>query len=155
MKSWPRTVIRTFAVLSILFGVDGLLSLLSSVYIHIRVNAWDQSPRHFAEIYFLRSAINLVFVLTAIWVGPQLWRLRPRARVIANVLFSAEILYFGADLAGFLILHFLGAKGATLSLALGASEGSGSMGVALQNITAYPLIALVGINIAYRRLKSL
>lgn len=154
MHSWPRAVIRTFAVLNILLGLFGLLALLTSAYGRLRIDPWRQDPPYFAQAYYLQSVINLIFVVTAIWVGPQLWRLRPRAKAICNILFCAEIGYFWAGVIIFLVGVLHGGEASVLSHALEVSGGAGNMGIGLQLATGYPLIALVGINIAYRRLKS-
>jgi nitrate/nitrite transporter NarK len=41
---------------------------------------------------------------------------------------------------------------ASIGMSLGATAGIGNMGTNLQSLTAYPLIALVALNIARRRL---
>jgi hypothetical protein len=152
MESWARPVIRTFAALTLFFGLTGLLLLLASLYLRLRTNAWDQDPAYFAQAFYLGSGINLVFVLAAIWVGPQLWCLRPRAKTVCNFLFCAEIAYLCALVLATTAL-FNGKPSALSEFAL-RSAGPGNAGIGLQLLCGYPLAALVGINVAYGRLKS-
>jgi hypothetical protein len=153
MQRWPRVAIRTFAVLNIFLGVFGLLALLSSMYGRVRLNPWSQNPPYFAQAYYLQAAMNLVFVLIAIWTGPHLWRLRERGRTICNILFCAEIAYFWGGTLLCTLAFFIQGKEPLFCHALAVSAGGGNMGVVLQQITAYPLIALIVLNLAYARLN--
>jgi hypothetical protein len=154
MNTRPRLVIRAFAVLNIFLGVVGLLALLSSIYGQVRINPWDQNPPYFAQVYYLRCAINLVLVAGVIWAGPQLWLLRERGRRFCNILFSAQIGYFVVDVLIGVIRGFfqLGAPVSDVRRALGATAGTGNMGLGPQLIIVYPILALVLVNKAYGKL---
>jgi hypothetical protein len=156
MGSWPRFVIRTFAVLNMCFGLSGLLVLVVYQYVPLEVmNPWDQHPPYFVKAYYFQVAINLVFVLTAIWSAFPLWRLRQLGKTICNILFCGEIGYFWVGASAFAISALLNIKPSVVSEFILGSAGPGNTGIGLQLVCGYPLIALVGINIGYRRLKSI
>jgi hypothetical protein len=151
-KSWPAATIRAFAILNLLMGLEGLAALLDSVITRLTCDPWPQDPPYLAQAYYMRSAINLVFVILTIVSGVYLWRLRRRGWTMCKVLFIGQIAYFFIDWFDFLLSWVMGEQGALLSRAFGASGGTGNMGTAIQTITAYPVIALIGLMIAYGRL---
>ena len=152
-KSWPTTIIRTFAVLNLLMGLWGLYALVSSVNNTLRYSPWDQDPPYYAQAYYARSAINLVFVILTILGGIYLWRVDWRGWKVCKPLFIGQIIYFFLSLLGSVLLLATGERGRLVSRALAASEGTGNMGTTLQTITGYPVIALIGLWIAYGKLR--
>jgi len=152
MRSWPRVVIRTFAVLNMLLGIEGLLALLISAYARVRADPWPQDPPYFAEAYYLQAVINLALALITAWAAPYLWRLQERGRTMCNVLFCGEIVYFWATSLFFAFSFLFHGKESAFCHALAVSGGAGNMGIGLQLATAYPLVGIVLINLAYRRL---
>ena len=85
--------------------------------------------------------------------GYWLIKVHRRGAVFSNYLFSLEILYFlGSAWISLALSMSSNATAASIGMSLGAVGGTGNMGTALQELTAYPLIALVTLNIARRRL---
>lgn len=153
MPSWPYKLIRTFAVLNMVFGVIGIGAVLSFLYGRLWLGRLPLASPYYAETYFFQSGINVLFTLAAIWVGPQLWQFRPRARTICNVLFCGEIAYFCGGVILFVIATVWDGELSVLSNAVESSGATGDVGIVLQLAIGYPLIALIGINLAYRRLR--
>jgi len=152
-KPWPAVTIRVFAVLNLLLGLEGFASLLNSVTLRLTYDPWPQDPPYLAQAYYFRSAINLVFIVLTILGGLDLWRVDRRGWTVCKVLFIGQIAYFFLlDGFAFLLLWPMGGRASLVSMALGASAGTGNMGTALQTITGYPVIALIGLKIAFGRL---
>jgi hypothetical protein len=151
--SWPTVTIRVFAVLNLLMGLAGFAALLDSVVIRLTYDPWKQNPPYLAQAYYFRSAINLLFVMLTILGGIYLWRLHRRAWGICKVLFIGQIAYFFLEWYDFPLLMLFGEKAPLVSMALEASRGTGNMGTAFQTLTGYPVIALIGLKIAFGRLQ--
>ena len=85
-----------------------------------------------------------------------LWRLKRSGLLLCNLLFGFELLYFLGQ--AFLALAFIGSSNQVLK-GLGSSiagaTGIGGLGLALQDITAYPIIALIALNVAYHKLRKI
>ena len=152
-KSWPAVTIRVFAVLNLLMGLLGFAALLDSIIRRLMYNPWPQEPPYLAQAYYVRSIINFFFVILTVVGGIFLWRKRWRGWVICKVLFIGQIAYFLADLFRFPLLLLFGERGRLVSKALGASWGTGNMGTVFQTLTGYPVIALIGLKIAFGKLQ--
>ncbi len=151
-KAWPARTIRVFAILNLLMGLFGLFAVLNSVAVALRFEPWSQDPLYYAQAYYIRSAINFVFVLLTLLGGIYLWRVDRRGWAICKVLFFGQIAYFLLNWLKYLVLWPMGDEAPIVSRALGASAGTGNMGTGLQTITGYPVIALIGLKIAFSRL---
>jgi hypothetical protein len=151
-KRWPATTIRVFAILNLLFGLEGLAALIDSVSTRLMHDPWPQEPLYLAQAYYIRSGINLFFVALTLGSGIYLWRLHGRAWTMCKVLFIGEILYFldwWHDLPLYLAIP---ERASLISRAFGATVGTGNMGINLQTLTGYPVIALIGLKIAFSKL---
>jgi len=151
-KSWPPVTIRIFAGLNLLMGLVGLILLLGSVRTTLTFDPWSQDPPFYAQAYYIRTGINVVFLVLTILGAVHLWRLRRRGWTVCKVLFIGQIAYFFIDWFDFLLLWPMGDRASALSMAFAASAGTGNMGTNLQTITGYPVIALIALKIAYGRL---
>ena len=154
MPFWPYKLIRIFAVFNIAFGIIGIAAVLSFLYGRLWLGNLPLALPYYAEAYLFKSGINVLFALAAIWAGPQLWRFRPRAKTVCNVLFCGEIAYFCAGVVLFVIATLWDGKLSVLSNAVERSAATADVGIVLQLATGYPVIALVGINLAYKRISS-
>jgi hypothetical protein len=152
-RLWPVVTIRVFAVLNLLMGLAGFYALLSSIVIRLTYDPWPQNPLYLAQAYYFRSAINLFFVTLTILGGIYLWRVHPRGWTICRVLFISQIAYFFLDGFDFPLLLLLRDKASLVSRALAATAGTGNMGTAFQTLTGYPVIALIGLKIAFGKLQ--
>ena len=152
-RSWPAVAIRVFAVLNLLMGLVGLAALSGSIANTLKYNLWDQDPPYYAQAYYIRSGINLVFVILTILGAFHLWHVRRRGWAMCKVLFIGQIAYFFIGWFDFLLYWILGDRAALVLKAFGASGGTGNMGTAIQIIAGYPVIALIGLKIAFGRLS--
>jgi hypothetical protein len=151
-KLWPTLTIRVFAVLNLLLGLEGFAAMLTTVTWTLMRDAWSQDPPFYAQAFYFRSAVNLVFVVLTLVGAVYLWRLDQRGWRVCKTLFIAEIAYFFLDWYDFPLIWALGKRGPLVSMALAASAGTGNMGTTLQVITAYPVIGLITLKIAYGKL---
>jgi hypothetical protein len=154
MRDWGKALVRVFGVLNLLYGAAGAYFVLDGV---VRVS---QSVHHFAKFRYepiafdTELAINALFLAGLILAGYWLVRLDRRGIVLSNYVFSLEIFFWLAtatvDLA-FGMSHNRTAKEIGSSMA--AVGGIANMGTVLQTITAYPIVGLVVLNIARRRMN--
>ncbi len=151
--SWAAVTIRVFAVLNLLMGLVGFAALLTTIVTRLSYGPWPGEPPYYVQAFYFRSTLNLLFVVLTILGGVYLWRVHCRGWTICKVLFLGQIAYFFLDWFDFPLVLFFGNKASLISKALAASKGTGNMGTALQTITGYPVIALVGLKIAFGRLQ--
>jgi hypothetical protein len=154
MKSWPATTLRVFGILHILIGLLGISEVVW-VYFTSAPRALVPSPQYpyalpFYCVYTIVVLLCLVFLIRA---GVALWRLEPRGRWLSNVVLSFEVIWCWAEWETILVLLPLwGDKAKYLEDSMLVASGTWISGE-LQVLTGYPLIALVAINLAYRRLR--
>lgn len=103
-------------------------------------------------IYLLKTSIGVFFLVGLIFGGYWLLRLRRRGVVLSNVVFSLEILYF-LLLPLISLIMTMSANKVAESFASSLGNPIGDAGIVLQFITCYPLIALILLNIARRRIN--
>jgi hypothetical protein len=99
----------------------------------------------------LYVAINALFLSAIFLAGYWLILIRRRGAIFSSYVFSMEILFW--VLPGLISLGLAMSGNATavsVGMSLGAVEGIGNMGTAIQVLTAYPLIFLVALNLARR-----
>jgi hypothetical protein len=140
---WPSRVFRFIAIANFVFVSLGLLGMGGEVlFITTAPVANSPAQPHFLQAFWTMTAINFVLLLWLALGGIRLLQLRVQGVTICNSVFVTEILYY------LIIIPFSG----TLSSNIAGASGEGNMGIFPQLITAYSLIALVGLNLARRRL---
>ncbi len=152
MRRWASVVLRAFAVVNVLFAAVGLYYLTRTVLHAYARTPLPDDPAYYSQALYARSSINLLFLLALLAGSAYLWRLQRWGIVLCNIVFAGEILYF---LGGVFFIFFsilAGGKIALIGSSLAASAGTGNMGIAAQHLTGYPIIALIVLNIAYRKL---
>ncbi len=154
MRSWWKAAIRLFGILNILFASLGLVLLIGG-FLEPSVRSQKVGdPRYYVEAYYAYTGINFLFLLLLIVAGIFLWRLQNRGRVLSNLLFCLLIIYWVASSALGLFLSMSPREGAVrIGSSMAAAAGTGNMGIAPLLMPGYPLIGLVVINLAYRRLR--
>lgn len=154
MRPWAGVVLRAFAIVNVLFATFGLYFLVRTV---LGVYASGPRPDHlpfYPQAFYGRSIINLLFLLALLVGSVFLWRLQRRGLVICNIVFAGEILYFLATvLFGFASIFATGII-ALIGDSIAATAGTGNMGINAQLLTGYPIIALIVLNIAFRKLRQ-
>ena len=154
MKSWSALTLRIFGVLHILIGLVGISEVVW-MYFTSAPRALVPDPRYpyalpFYCVYTIVVLLCLVFLIRA---GVALWRLEPRGRWLSNVVLSFEVISCWAEWETILVLLPLwGDKAKGVEDSMLVASGTWISGD-LQLLTGYPLIALIAINLAYRRLR--
>jgi len=145
---WPVLVFRVFAIANFVFAGIGLLFLGSSVMGLRAANLGNTSTHpYFLQAFWAMTATNFVFLALLVFGGIRLLQLRTLGVIVCNGVFVAEILYFMS--LGFL---WSSAFPTTVSMSVAGATGVGSMGVSPQLLCGYPLVALISLNLARRRL---
>lgn len=148
---WPTRVVKTFGLLHIIFAVFGLYLVLSIAGFFVSLeNVFKPSHHAFAygtEAYLLRTVINLIFLGAEGIAGLHLLRTRLSGITISNVLFAAMIAYF--------LFPIWDLFGPAFGHSMAATAGTGNVGLVLQLITGYPILALVMLNLARRKLPDI
>jgi hypothetical protein len=150
MRDWGRFLIRSFGIANWFFGLAGAWFLVVTQWrVHVR-HLWPD-PYDAGAYYFLVT-INALFVVAMFPTGYWLMLIRRKGVVFSNYVFSSEVLFFVLSVVAF-FLNFSGnATAVSVGRSLGAMDGVGNMGTVLQTLTAYPVIALIALNLARRHL---
>ena len=150
MRGWAVKLVRAIAITNALFVVGGLYLLADSLLRHHQFGQWAAHAPYYNPSFYLQTLVNLVFLVGLAVGSISLWRLSPAGRRICNVVFGGEIVYFlgSAIFSLAAMLH-----GGTLGLIGQAIGVTGDMGINLQLITAYPVIALIVMNFAFRKIQ--
>ena len=148
---WPTRVVKTFGLLHIILAILGLYLVLSIAGFFVSLpsvfkRTGDALPYE-TEAYLLRTVINLILLGAEGIAGLQLLRTRLSGITISNVLFAAMVVYF--------FLPIWNLFGPAFSRSMGATAGIGNVGIGLQLICCYPVLALVALNLARRRLRDI
>lgn len=117
-----------------------LQALLASV-------PYDPGQPYLPQAFYLFTAVEFTCLVTGLVSAVPLWRLKHGGLLLCNILFAFELLYLLAQASLVLVLP------ASLSLSIAGASGIGGLGLAAQYVTGYPLIALIALNLAYRRLR--
>lgn len=159
MRDWGKFFVRLFGVLNLLYGAAGTCYVLDGVVrVSQNVHHHAMFSRYEPIALDMELTLNALFLAGLILAGYWLVRLDRRGMVLSNYVFSLEILFWVATPAVDLALvmsHNATAK--EIGIGMGAVAGIGGMGTVLQIVTAYPIIGLVGLNIAriYMNRKAL
>ena len=148
-SDWPVLTYRVFAIGNILVVLIGLLFLLPAAW-SVGVGAVENEAAnsHFAPSFWTMVFINLCFLVLLVVGGIHLFRLRSSGVTICNVVFAGEIAYF-------LIIGLLWfALPRPISMGVAAASGVGNMGLGPQEISGYPLVALICLNLARRKRRK-
>jgi hypothetical protein len=147
VQSWTRILIRSFGIANWFYGLTGSYFLING----LRRTHRFGTNLYEAEAYYFYVAINALFLFALFLAGYWLILIRRRGAILSNYVFAMEILFF--VLSSLVSLHLAmssSPRTASVGMSLGATAGIGNMGTALQILTAYPLIALVALNLARR-----
>lgn len=155
MESWSARAVRGVSIVNAVLVLTGFYFLLPTVFLFRLMTSYPSDEPYLAEAFFTMTAINLVCLVVLLVAVPYLWRLDRLGLVICNLLFAFEIFYFIAKSAIGLTLSMWGGKYAPYANSMAGAAGIGNMGLALQFLTAYPIIALTVLNIAYHKSKKL
>ncbi len=149
--NWAKRILRLFGILHLLYGGLGLYLLFHGVFLSLSLGSLHRVPPTYApyrlEAYILRTSINLIFLIILVIAGLLLLRARRQGVRLSNVLFIAMIVYV-------LDPFYLGLFGEAFRSSMAATAGTGGVGITLQIVTGYPLICLIALNLAARKLPK-
>lgn len=149
-------LIRCFAVLNVGMFLGGSVLLLQSLaHVHAGGSSIQETSPYFIALFSVRVFVNSVCLVLLLISAGFLWQLQRRGLKICNILFALEIVYFSADPV-VAILLWLSEKTLLVDFArsMASTSGIGDMGLVLQYVTGYPLVAIVALNLAYRRMGT-
>lgn len=145
---WPSIAYRVFAVLNLIFAVVGLLFLLPDVWT-VYNGALGNGPEapYFLQAFWTMMVANICFLGLLAFGGVYLWRLNSLGVTICNITFVTEIVYFPS-----LGLLWAPPIPKAISMSIAAATGVANVGISTHIFCGYPLIALICLNLARRRL---
>lgn len=150
IAKWASFVLRGFGIANFIFASVGLFFLTASVFA-IREKAVGNTPeqQYFLVAFWTLTTVNLVLLTLLIFGGIRFLQLRTLGVGLCNAIFAAEIAYF-------MTLGILWrVVSPSVSMSIAAATGVGSMGLSPQLICGYPLVALIFLNLARRRLQTI
>jgi len=146
---WNRRIIRTIGIVSILLAfVGGYFALSSAPHILARLRDTPALPYH-REAYCVMTVVELCCLVALTIGGVYLILLRRAGLIISNVVFAVEIAWFLLQ-ASVPLLVVSAERGYRLGRSIGAAGGIGGLGAAPQDLTGYPVLALIFLNLARR-----
>ena len=155
MENWPRAVLRIFGALHILMGIVGIARIGWGCLAYApEILAPNPRYPYLIPFYYFFTIVGLSCLIFLIAAGLALCRLEKRARWLSNVVLGFELIFFWAEWEAIIVLlPLLGEswKGIEDSFPMAAGVGGFDQ---IQLLTGYPLIALIAINLAYRRLQT-
>jgi hypothetical protein len=80
--------------------------------------------------------------------------LEPHGRLLSNIVLVSELAWFLVELEAVMLLSFWGGTESLVLASMQSVSGIGDIGTIFQELTGYPLIALVATNLAYRKQES-
>jgi hypothetical protein len=149
MRLWKVAVIRALAIANAFFVISGLYFLVGALRRNYEFGRLIPAEPYYAQVFYARSLLNLGFLIGLAVASVAIWGLKPSGRRLCNAVFVGEILYFVSTLAFTMAIWSCGGSLGLLGQALAGSAGTGNMGIALQSVTGYPIIALVILNLAF------
>jgi len=152
MRPWAARTIRAFAILNVLLVMFGVYFLVRTVLRHYGLPPDPAGPAYYHQAFYGRTIINLLFLIALAGGSAFLWRVGRRGLLICNIVFTGEILYFLATCAFEVLSGFAGGQIALVGDSMATVAGTGDMGISPQVLSGYPIIALIALNVAYRKL---
>lgn len=150
-RIWSRGLIRAFGAINVVLSCAGVYLLVVELFIF--ASGRHTNERYISQAYYGMTVINFALLAGGFVAGIYLLRLRRRGLSTCNLVFGLQIAYF--LLVTFVPLTLIGSRGASaVGNSLAAAGGIGNVGVGIEGAIAYPVVALVVLNLAYRRLKQ-
>jgi hypothetical protein len=151
MAAWEKPLTRSFGILHLIYGAVGIY-FLSDIFVRtLRAPQLGKYPYE-RQVFYFDITLEAFFVCALIVAGVWLIRLSRSGVILSNYIFTIETALFVAESLLSLEFAMHGGRAAAIGMSMGAVAGIGHMGTVAQFVTGYPVIALVGLNIARRRL---
>lgn len=146
---WPKALLKLFGVLNLFFACAGFYQLGFVTFSLVSLGRYprfgDPSAPYVTEAFFLMTSINFIFLAVLFFAGFLLLRLRAHAVRVNNTLFVSMIIY---ELTLLLI------NGGALGTSIVTAFPTANVGIAPTIFTGYPILALIVLNLAHRRLRD-
>lgn len=153
MSRTSKYFFRIFGALHIAFGLLGALLILGLAHqVAEKQIRLDQYPYERPALYS-SLVLECVFLLALVLAGALLFRLKRNGVVLSNFVLSAEIVYWVAYAVLSTILSLKSGPNSA-GTGMAAVAGIGGIGLSVQLITGYPVIALVCLNLVSRKLNK-
>ena len=163
-----KKTIVLFRILAVLTGLEDGIGLCSAALFAVTFPLVNTSFRaelpdsgvlsglpHLRLIFWSMSALNFIFIGFLLRSAVLLWRLLWRGALLLIAVLCCEVLYFLLLRESSAFLHSAGdGLPKTVGDTLATLGGAGNMGLSIQILTAFPLIAGVLILLLYLNLGS-
>ncbi len=148
ISQWPRKTLKVFGFLHIVFAAVGLYVVVATVGLYISTDSFTKPGEiaYLDEVFLVRSVINAIFLAAELVAGILLIRAELSGVRISNILFGTMIAY--------ILVPLWDLFGPAIARSMAATFGTGNMGLSFHLITGYPIIALIGLNLARRKLRK-
>jgi hypothetical protein len=148
MNKKARLVLRILAVITGLEALGGAAFLGLDVVISYSLS---RTPRvgdgHLPNIFFYYVFVNILFASMLAFSAVLLWKLRKTGIALLSATVACEVVYFLAP------VPILTASSDSAQQ-VGAFLGVGNVGIGLQLVTAFPLVAFILIALCFRYLRA-
>jgi hypothetical protein len=149
---WARRLVRAFGAINALFGVLGLY-LLAWGWTELFPSGRQGAPRYLAQAFYAMTFVDAAFLVVTLISVPYLLRLRRSGLTICNWLFGCQVAY-NVMIALVWMAPVGGQRASAIQAAVVGATGIGGVGLAPEGVFVYPIIGLVFLNLAYRRLSQ-
>lgn len=149
--SLSRLTLRIFGAVHVVMSAVGAVLVVYTFGVDLprKLAYWVRIP-HFVTFYSVDTAVSLACLVTLTIAAVGLWRGERRGVVLSNVALGMEVVWvLGVAVAAIFLPPFGPPPWTALPLGVFLASSRGCAGIALQVVTGYPLIALVGVNMAY------
>jgi hypothetical protein len=148
--NWPKTLLKVFGSLHLVYGAQASYYLAIGVLLSVTSGFFDKpvdpTYPYEKEAYITRMCVNVIFLIVLFIAGFLLLRVRRQGVLLSNVLFIAMIVY--------LFDPFSALLGEDFRRSMSVTAGIGCVPLGWMLLTGYPIICLVVLNLAQRRLPK-
>jgi len=152
MNSWAMRAIRSIGLFNVILGVSGLTLAANGL---LRATPSSSNELFYAEVKLARLATSMLLLLALTLGGLFLLRAQRKGVSLTNVVLGVEMAYLMLSSGvGLFLSMSQNQRAASIGNAMAATAGTGNIGLAPQMIIVYPVVALIVLNLAYRRLRN-
>lgn len=155
MRNWPARVIRGVATLNVFLCATGLLLLTFGVERFLKVGSVEPDKPYLHQVFYIYSSVDFLCLVFGLVAAFLLWKLERRGLLLCNLLFGFELLSWivGATIT-LVLVSSSSREFKQIGLSLAGASGIGDIGLAPQFVIAYPVLALIALNLAYHKLRN-
>ena len=148
MNKKAHSVLKVLAVITGLEAIGGIVFLgLDIVMSYMLSRIPRTGDGHLPNIFFYYVFVNSLFVAMLAVSTALLWKLRKSGIALLSATIACEIVYFFAP------VPILTARSDSAQI-VGAFLGVGNVGIGIQLVTAFPLVAFILIALCFHYLRA-